>query len=251
MNTIQLNRDWPAVEILHEDDGLLALDKPAGLLAVPDRYDKNKPNLVSLLQAARPGEWLANVHRLDFNTSGVFLVAKSREAFRDVTRQFRDRTTRKQYIALSHRAPPESPMTVDLPIGLHPKVYGLARIDHRHGREARSVVTIEERFRAHSLLKVVIETGRMHQVRVHLQAIGCPVVGDADYGGAPLLLSQIKRRYKAKEDEPERALLDRPALHAERLTLIQPMTGAPLTIEAPWPKDFAVAVKHLRKFAAS
>jgi 23S rRNA pseudouridine955/2504/2580 synthase len=181
----------------------------------------------------------------------VFLVAKSREAFRDVTRQFRDRTTRKQYVTLSHRAPPESPMTVDLPIGSHPKVPGLARIDHRHGREARSAVTIEERYRAHSLLKVVIETGRMHQVRVHLQAIGCPVVGDTEYGGTPLLLSQIKRRYKAKEDEPERPLLDRPALHAERLTLAQPMTGAPLTIEAPWPKDFAVAVKYLRKFATS
>ena len=126
MNTIRLNRDWPAVDILHEDDRLLALDKPAGLLAVPDRYDKNKPNLVSLLQAARPGEWLANVHRLDFNTSGVFLVARNREAFRDLTRQFRDRTPRKQYVALSHRAPPESPMTVDLPIGRHPKVPGLA-----------------------------------------------------------------------------------------------------------------------------
>jgi 23S rRNA pseudouridine955/2504/2580 synthase len=100
------------------------------------------------------------------------------------------------------------------------------------------------------LLEVVIETGRMHQIRVHVQAIGCPLVGDPDYGGAPLLLSQIKPGYKAKDEEPERPLLDRPALHAERLTLSRPATGEKLTLEAPWPKDLTVAVKYLRKYAA-
>ena len=124
-------------------------------------------------------------------------------------------------------------MTIDLPIGQHPKVRGLARIDHGRGQEARTVVEIQEKFRGYSLLKVIIETGRMHQVRVHLQAIGCPLIGDADYGGAPLLLSQIKKKYKAKEDEPERPLLDRPALHAEQLTFAQPTTGAPITIVPP------------------
>jgi len=251
VNTLRLSRDWPAVEILHEDDDVLAVNKPAGLLAVPDRYDKDKPNLISLLQAARPGEWLSNVHRLDFKTSGVFVVAKKQEAFRDLVRQFRERETHKTYAALAQGTPPESPLTIDLPIGPHPRFRGLSRIDYHRGREARSVVRIRERFDRFSLLEVTIETGRMHQVRVHLQAVGCPIVGDADYGGAPLLLSQLKRRYRAKEEEAERPLLDRPALHAEKLTLTSLAMGEKFTIEAPWPKDLTVAVKYLRKFAAA
>jgi 23S rRNA pseudouridine1911/1915/1917 synthase len=234
VNTIRLSRDWSAVEILHEDDAILAVNKPAGLLAVPDRFDKDKPDLISLLQAARPGEGLANVHRLDFNTSGVFAVAKTQEAFRDLARQFRDRETRKVYAALVRGTPDISPLTIDLPIGRHPKFPGLARIDHSRGSEA---------------LEVTIESGRMHQIRVHVQAIGCPLVGDPDYGGTPLLLSQIKSDYKAKDNEPERPLLDRPALHAEKLTLSRPGIGEKLTIEAPWPKDLTVALKQLRKYA--
>ncbi|MGD1018878.1 MAG: RluA family pseudouridine synthase [Verrucomicrobiia bacterium] len=251
MNTTRLSREHPAVEILHEDEAILAVNKPAGLLAVPDRFDKTKPDLMSLLQAAHPGEWLANVHRLDFNTSGVFVVAKSQEAFRDLARQFRERETRKTYAAIVRGLPVESPMTIDLPIGRHPKVPGLARIDHSRGSDARSIVSIREKFRGYALLEVVIETGRMHQIRVHLQAVGCPVVGDPDYGGAPLLLSQIKPKYKAKDEEPERPLLDRPALHAEKLTLTRPVTGEKLTIEAPWPKDLTLALKYLRKHATS
>jgi RluA family pseudouridine synthase len=227
------------------------VNKPPGLLAVPDRFDKTKPDLISQLQAARPGEWLANVHRLDFNTSGVFVAARNQEAFRDLARQFRERVTRKTYVAIVRGLPAESPMTIDLPIGRHPKVPGLARIDHGRGSEARSIIKIREKFRGYALLEVVIETGRMHQIRVHLQAVGCPLVGDSDYGGAPLLLSQIKPKYKAKDEEPERPLLDRPALHAEKLTLTRPASGEKLTLEAPWPKDLTVAVKQLRKYAGS
>jgi RluA family pseudouridine synthase len=251
VNTIRLSREWPAVEILHEDDAILAVNKPAGLLAVPDRFDKAKPDLISLLQAARTGESLANVHRLDFNTSGVFVVARNQEAFRELARQFRDRETQKTYVAIVRGVPAESPMTIDLPIGRHPKFPGLARIDHGRGSDARSIVNIREKFRGYALLEVVIETGRMHQIRVHLQAVGCPLVGDPDYGGAPLLLSQVKSKYKAKDEEPERPLLDRPALHAEKLTLARPATGEKLTIEAPWPKDLTVALKYLRKYAGT
>jgi 23S rRNA pseudouridine1911/1915/1917 synthase len=250
VNTISRGRDEAAITILHEDDDLLVLDKPAGLLAVPDRFDKTRPNIMSLLETARPGEWLTNVHRLDFNTSGVFVVVKRQEAFRELARQFRERETKKQYVAVAQRIPPESPMTIDLPIGPHPKFRGLARIDHSRGQEARTIVEIQEKFRGYSLLKVNIETGRMHQVRVHLQAIGCPLIGDTDYGGEPLLLSQIKKSYKPKEEETERPLLDRPALHAEQLTFAHPTTGLPLSLVAPWPKDLTLAVKYLRKFAA-
>jgi RluA family pseudouridine synthase len=216
------------------------VNKPAGLLAVPDRYDKAKPNLFTMLQAERPGQWLANVHRLDFNTSGVFICAKSADAFREVARQFSERQTCKIYAALVQGFPEEQ--TIDLPIGERPDRPGRAKIDRR-GDEARSIVRLRERFRGFTLVEVQIETGRMHQIRVHMQAVGCPLVGDVDYGGAPLLLSQIKRNYKPKETE--KPLLARPALHAESLTLREPAR----TFTAPCPKDLTVAVKYLRKYA--
>jgi 23S rRNA-/tRNA-specific pseudouridylate synthase len=220
--------------ILLETETLLAVLQPADLLGVPDRWDKTKENLMALLQAERPDQYLANVHRLDRDTTGVFLVAKTRDTFRDLVRQFRDRLTRKLYVGLVAGAVCGEPrladsapnrdreLAIDLPIGPNPRLPGHSRIDHKHGQPARSTV------------------------RVHLQGIGHPPVGDAAYGGGPLLLSQLKRKYKSKADAEERPLLARPALHAASLTLADP----PVTITAPLPKDLEVALKYLRKFAA-
>lgn len=235
------------LEILFEDDALLAVNKPAGLLVAPDRWDKHRENILAQLAVARPGQYLANVHRLDYNTTGVFVLAKTKAALVHVARQFLDRTTRKTYLALVHGLP--ATLQIELPIGPHPKRPGHSRIDPRAGKPATTVLHIAETYRRHSLLRVDLRTGRQHQVRVHLQAIGTPVVGDADYGGGPLLLSAIKRNYKAKADEPERPLLARPALHAEELTLTHPTTGAPVTLRAAWPHDLEVAVKYLHRFA--
>lgn len=244
---LRLSRDWSAIPVLHEDDALLAINKPAGLLVAPDRWDKQRDNLMSLLAVARPGEYLANVHRLDFNTTGIFLLAKTKPALVHVVRQFNDRTTQKTYIALCHGLPAQ--LTIELPIGKHPRHPGLVRIDSRAGKPAKTVIRVIEKFDRHTLLEIELHTGRQHQIRVHLQAAGTPLVGDADYGGAPLLLSQIKRRYKAKPGEVERPLLARPALHAERLTLTHPVSGEPLTIQADRPHDLEVAIKYLRRFS--
>lgn len=238
------------MEILFEDDSLLALNKPAGLLVAPDRWDKQRENLMGLLATARPGQYIANAHRLDFNTTGVFLLAKSMEALVHLTRQFNERTTKKTYVALSSGQAVQNEFTIDLPIGPHSK-RGLSRVDHKGGKEAKSVVRIVERFRRHTLFHVDLMTGRQHQIRVHLQSLGFPLVGDADYGGAPLLLSQIKRGYKAKDGEEERPLLTRPALHAEWLTIQHPVTGEDLTVQAPWPRDLEVVVKYLRRYASA
>lgn len=235
----------PPLDVLYEDAGLLALNKPAGLLAVPDRWDKAKDNLMGLLQAARPGHYLANVHRLDRQTTGVFLVAKSRDAFRSLTRQLRERQTRKLYVALVHGD--ATGQVIDLPIGPHPKLVGRSRVDHKNGKPARSTVRVLEHFHGYTLIEVEIETGRQHQVRVHCHAVGHPLVGDADYGGGPLLLSQLKRKYKPKDGEVERPLISRPALHAGSVTLADP----PVTITASLPKDFEVSLKYLRRFATA
>lgn len=230
-------------EILYEDADLLAVNKPAGLLAVPDRFDKQKANLFGRLQALRPGEYLGNLHRLDRHTSGVMVFAKNSAAYRQISAQFRDRQTRKVYGAICQGNPADQ--VIDLPIGERVDHPGYSRIDRKNGKEARSIVRVKEPFRGYAFVEVEIETGRQHQIRVHLQAIGCPLVGDPDYGGAPLLLSQIKLKYKAKPGEEERPLLARPALHAASITLTQPA----ITITAPLPKDLEVALKYLRRFA--
>jgi RluA family pseudouridine synthase len=233
------------IDVLWEDAGLLAVNKPAGLLCVPDRWDKAKVNLMGLLAAERPDQYLANVHRLDRDTTGVFVVAKTRDAFRNIVQQLRDRQTRKLYVALVRGDAREQ--VIDLPIGPSSRQPGHSRIDHKHGKPARSTVRILERFYGYTLLEVEIESGRLHQVRVHLQAVGHPLVGDPAYGGAPLLLSQLKRKYKVKDGEEERPLLARPALHAGSVTFLEP----PVTITAPLPKDFTVALKYLRRFATA
>lgn len=244
MNALRLSRAWPEVEILFEDESLLALNKPAGLLVTPDRWDKQREHLLALLAVARPGQYLANVHRLDFNTTGILLLAKTKPALVNVVRQFNDRTTRKKYVTLVHGLPEK--LAIELPIGPHPKHPGLVRIA-RDGKPSTTRVQITERYRRHTLLEVELLTGRQHQIRVHLQAVGSPVVGDADYGGQPLLLSELKRGYKAKD--VERPLLARPGLHAEQLTLAHPVTGGELTLRADWPHDLEVAVKYLRRFS--
>ncbi len=232
------------IEILHEDDGLLAVNKPAGLLAVPDRFDKAKANLFDLLRANRVGQYLGNVHRLDRHTSGVMIFAKTSDAYRQLTAQFRERQTRKVYATIYQGRPADQ--VIDRPIGERPDRPGYSRIDEKNGKPARSRVRVREEFRGYAWLEVEIETGRPHQIRVHLQAIGHPLMGDADYGGAPLRLSDLKPGYKPKPGVEERPLLARPALHAAAVTLVQPA----LTIRAPLPKDIEVALRYLRRFSA-
>ena len=259
--SVRLSADWPEVAILYEDADLLAVNKPAGLLVAPDRWDKRKENLMGLLHDAvacrRPWvveaglTYLANVHRLDRFTSGVLLLAKNRPALVHLARQFLARTPRKTYVALIEGTLPETPLTVALPIGPHTALPGRARVDRAQGKPARTVFTLRERFRRCSLIQAEPASGRLHQIRVHLKAVGCPLMADADYGpGAPLLLSRLKPDYKMKR-EGELPLMARPALHAEKLEIEQPTSGARISIEAPWPKDFVVALKYLRKFAAA
>lgn len=233
------------IEILYEDADLLVVNKPAGLLAVPDRYDKTLPNLWDLLRQRHGLPELTNPHRLDRHTSGVMIFTKTPEAYRRLTAQFRDRLIRKEYLAICAGVPTNQ--TITLPVGERPDRPGLARIDPANGKNAETHISVLEAFRCHSLLGVVITTGRLHQIRVHLQAIGHPLIGDADYGGSPLYLSALKPGYKQKCNELEKPLLNRPALHAAAITLTEPAQ----TFRAPVPEDFQVALRYLRRFAAT
>ncbi len=248
------------IPVLYEDAHLLALDKPARLLTSPDRYDPNRPNLMRLLHAgiaarkpwaaARGLTYLANAHRLDFETSGVLLLAKDKPTLIHLANQFGAERANKRYLALVEGAPEEEDFRVDARLAPHPARPEVIRVDPCHGKKAATLVRVLERFRGYTLLECRPLTGRTHQIRVHLRSRRLPLVGDALYGGQPLLLSRLKPDYRFKKDRPETPLIGRVALHAERLELLHPATGAPVLIESPWPKDLRVAAKYLRRYAA-
>jgi RluA family pseudouridine synthase len=252
-------REFYEIPVRFEDDHLLALDKPAGLLTSPDRYDPQRPNLMKLLHdginAGKPWAkeraltYLMNAHRLDFETSGVILLAKSKPVLVQLANLFGSEKPLKRYVALVQGAPAEDRFATDAKLGPHPVKIGLMRVDPKRGKKARTNFTVLETFSGYALLQCEPLTGRTHQIRVHLRYLGLPIVGDELYGGKPLLLSRLKRNYRLKPGKTERPLMSRVALHAAELSLPHPETGETIRITAPWPKDLNVAMKYLRQFA--
>ncbi|MFM8469849.1 MAG: RluA family pseudouridine synthase [Limisphaerales bacterium] len=252
-------REFWEIPVVHEDDHLLAVAKPARLLSSPDRYDPERPNLMRLLHdgIAQGAPWakqrnltyLANAHRLDFETSGVLLLAKDKPTLVALANEFGSNKPLKTYVALTRGMPEQTEFTVDAPIGPQTRQLGLMRIDTQGGKKSVTEFKVIEQFRHFTLLHCRPLTGRTHQIRVHLRSVGLHTVGDVAYAGAPLSLSQLKSSYRPKLNEPERPLMDRVALHAERLEIKHPATGEPLVITAEWPKDLRVTVKYLRQFS--
>ena len=249
------------IPVLFEDEHLLALDKPSGLLTSPDRYDPNRPNLMKLLHAGiRDGKpwakdrrlyYLMNAHRLDFETSGVLLLAKNKATLVQLADLFGSEKPTKRYAAITTGTVADDHFEVDAKLAPHPTRVGFIRVDPKRGKKSKTRFIVLERFSSYTLLQCEPLTGRTHQIRVHLRHAGMPLVGDALYGGKKLFLSMLKRDYHVKKGEMERALIGRVALHAEQLELIHPINGKAVKITASWPKDFSVAVKYLRRFARS
>ncbi|MFM8358222.1 MAG: RluA family pseudouridine synthase, partial [Verrucomicrobiota bacterium] len=194
--------------VLHEDARLLALAKPPRLLTSPDRYDPERPNLMRLLHeavaagqpwaAARGLSYLANVHRLDFETSGVLLLAKDKPALVQLAAQFGAGKPHKTYLALVRGNPGEDQFQVDLRLKPDPRLPGRMRwgLD---GKKSLTEFTVLERFRGASLVACRPHTGRTHQIRVHLRAADHPIFGDDFYGdGVRLFLSKFKRDFRLK-----------------------------------------------------
>jgi 23S rRNA-/tRNA-specific pseudouridylate synthase len=254
-------------EIIYEDAAMIAFDKPSGMLVAPDRWDKKRENLMGLVHD-KMGHQVANVHRLDADTSGILLCAKDKPSLDFLSGQFQGKTVSKRYLALVAVLPPERAMklatpvverqpdgqlpdafTVDLALGEDENQPGRMRVFRkRGGKPSITEFQVLERFGAFSLYECRPLTGRTHQIRVHLAAVGTPVLNDPFYGDpeVKLLLSGLKRRYKGRDDE--KPLIDRLALHASELTLRHPLTREPVTLHAPLPNEFEVALKYLRKF---
>jgi len=244
---------------------MIAFDKPSGLLVAPDRWDKARENLMGLVHA-KLGEGVANVHRLDADTSGLLLCAKTKPALDFLSGQFQSKTVEKKYLALAVVLPVERAMKVvaplrdatgglpdafaiDLALGADERQPGRMRVfKRRGGKECETQFRVLERFGKYAWLECRPLTGRTHQIRVHLAAAGAPILNDPFYGDPEikLLLSELKRRYKGRDEE--RPLLGRLALHASELTLKHPVTREEVTLRAPLPHEFEVALKYLRKF---
>jgi len=246
------------IPLLFEDESLLALDKPGGLLTSPDRFNLERPNLMTLLHMGieRGSGWarsrglgyLMNSYRLDFETSGILLLAKSRPVLVGLANLFGSEKPAREYVALVHGAPASATFEVEAKLAPHPVTIGLIRVDEKSGKHSLTRFQLLERFKDYSLLKCYPLTGRTHQIRVHLRHAGLPIAGDELYGGSPVLLSRLKSGYRLKPKQKERPLINRVALHAAGLRLPHPIGGAEIAISAPWPKDLTVAVKYLRRY---
>lgn len=249
------------LDVLYEDDDLLVINKPAGLLVIPDRWDPSKPTVVKLARAylqARavasgkaspeaPRVWV--VHRLDRDTSGVLVLGKSDRSHAALSRQFERGEVQKTYLALVSGEGIRAAGIIRLPIGPHPHRPGVMAVRRRAGKSATTRYSVYARFRGYTLLDVRPQTGRSHQIRVHLQAIGHPLAIDPLYGSdEPLLLSALKPSYRPKAGLEERPLMARLTLHAQALELRHPTHGGACTWVAPLPKDFAAVLRNLRRY---
>lgn len=249
------------LDVLYEDEALVVLNKPAGIPVHPGtgrprgtlvnallhRY----PDLPGIGGVERPGI----VHRLDQDTSGVLVVARTEAAHQALSRQFQGRRVRKRYLALAHGRVARDAGRVDLPIGRHETDRKRMGVRTRRGREARTAYRVLRRWPDRTLLEVSLETGRTHQIRVHLSAIGHPVVGDRVYGGRRERRTEGREPRGRRRAPRPRAGLGAPGmsegapgrapraarqmLHAWQLGFHHPVTGAWLEFTAPIPEDFA------------
>jgi 23S rRNA pseudouridine1911/1915/1917 synthase len=218
--------------VAFEDDHLIVVDKPAGLVVHPGRGNRTGTLAQALAGRAAGGEdpqRAGIVHRLDRDTSGLLVVARSEQAHRALRAALSDRRMRREYLALVDGRPSARSGTIDAPIGRDRRVRTRVSTDTDAPREARTHFTIERALPATTLLRVSLETGRTHQIRVHMQAIGHPVCGDPEYGGAG------------------RLGLARQFLHAARLAFPHPVTGEPLDLRSPLPEDLQAALQRAER----
>jgi 23S rRNA pseudouridine1911/1915/1917 synthase len=221
--------------VVHEDDALIVVDKPAGVVVHPARGHETGTLAQALADRASGGEdpYRAGiVHRLDRDTSGLLVVAKSDQVHRELKALLQARELRREYLTLVDGVPPAHSGTIDAPIGRDRRDRVLHSIDTDSPREARTHFELLEALRHEALLRVSLETGRTHQIRVHMQAIGHPVLGDRAYGG------------------PVRFGLERQFLHASRLAFPHPATGEPVDFSSALPVDLEGALALARAQSA-
>ena len=232
------------LQIIFENDELVAINKPAGLLTIPDREQSEK-SLKEMLQD-KYGT-IFTVHRLDKDTSGLVIFAKNETSHKYLSKLFEDRKVEKYYLGIVIGSPENKTGTIDAPISEHPLHKGLMTV-HRNGKPSQTGYEVLEANKNYSLVSFQLHTGRTHQIRVHAKNIGHPLAFDTLYGdGKPILLSSIKKKFKlSKHDEEERPMINRLALHSYKLSF-DDINGKRLEVEAAMPKEFRALMQQLKK----
>lgn len=226
--------------IIKETEDYIFINKPPFVSTLADRNDPI--TILSLVK--KYNEDYQICHRLDKETSGVLLVAKNAEAYRNASMQFEHRQVEKIYTAIVDGLHQFQDEEVDLP--LHTTASGYVKISHRKGKNAKTIFNTIETFKKHTLIACRPETGRMHQIRVHLASLQASITGDETYGGKPLYLSSFKRNFVRGKEKEEQPIIRRFALHAVSISFTD-LKGQGISVEAPYPKDIDVALKQLRK----
>jgi len=231
------------LQVIYEDPHLIVLNKPPGLVVhpAPGNYTGTLVNALlyhyGSLPSPEPGvqgnERAGIVHRLDKDTSGVMVVARTHEALRCLSLQFKNRVVKKKYIALVAGVIKKGSGTIEASLGRHVKERKKISVHTHSPREAVTSFVVKERYRNATLVEVEIKTGRTHQIRVHMVHIGHPVLGDRVYGGS-------------KATKSEDGEITRQMLHAESLSLLHPETGHPMTFSTPPPQDMMDLIEKMR-----
>ncbi len=231
-------------DILFENEQFIAINKPSGLLSIPDRMGQ-EISLKQMLQE-KYGK-IFTVHRLDKDTSGIIVFAKDEDTHKYLSQLFEGRGVEKFYVGLVNGLLLTKEGSIDAAIIEHPGKQ-TKMMTHKKGKPSLTDYQVIEEFGMFSWLQFQIHTGRTHQIRVHMQHIGNPIVCDEIYGdGKPVLLSSIKRKFKlSKNDDEERPILNRLALHSQRLKFKAP-NGEMMDLEAPLQKDLKALLQQLEK----
>jgi 23S rRNA pseudouridine1911/1915/1917 synthase len=230
-------------DIIFENNFFVAVNKPSGLLSIPDRLGQ-EPSLKDALKARY--ENIYTVHRLDKDTSGIIVFAKDEDSHKQLSQLFEGREVEKFYQGLVHGKLMNESGSIDAAIMEHPGKLG-KMITHVKGKASLTDYVVLESFRLYSWLQFQIHTGRTHQIRVHMQHLGHPIVCDELYGDpSPILLSALKKKFKlSKHDDQERPLMNRLALHSHKLSFT--FNGEKFELEAELPKDLRAMLAQLRK----
>lgn len=230
--------------IIFENDNYLMVNKPAGMSSLDDRAVGGKTSMLRMAKDYHEDAQLC--HRLDKETSGVLAIAKNPDAYRHLSIKFEEREVKKVYHAVANGIHDFEDTVVNLPI--LPLKDGNVKIDREQGKPALTVFSTVQAYTNATLIKCLPVTGRMHQIRIHLSCLKAPIVNDQQYGGKPIFLSQLKKKFNLKKDTEEQPMMKRIALHARELTFAD-LNGEELCITAEYPKDFSVFLKLLEKYS--
>ncbi len=232
------------LDIIFENDDLVAINKPGGLLTIPDREQSEKSLKEFLVD--KYGS-IFTVHRLDKDTSGLVIFAKNETSHRYLSKLFEDRKVEKYYLGIVIGSPENKKGEIDAPIAEHGVNKGMMTVN-RNGKPSLTSYEVLEADKHYSLVSFQSHTGRTHQIRVHSKNIGHPLACDPMYGdGKPIMLSSFKKKFKlSQHDDIERPMISRLALHSYKLAFDQP-NGERLELEAPMPKEFRVLMLQLKK----